>query len=524
VDVATRVAWRPDAYAGFWQRVGGYLIDVLLFLLVFAVLAAVLGGGPEATAPNLLASLIYLVYDTVLTARYGATLGKRAAGIEVRRPDGTLPSYGLAFGRYFARILSVLPFGLGYLWPVFDERKQTFHDKVVRTVVVQRRLVEPAEDGTPAATGWSPPPSGAWGAGGGWGQGAGAPQGGGWGQGAGAPQGGGWGQGAGAPQGGGWGQGAGAPQAGGWGTPDAPQGGGWGTPGQADAAPTSEGMAPAGPGAPSGGGWLSGDTMESARWGASATPPGGAESAEGARPEGGGDATRPDGQEQRGAAEAGDAAPGQPADGSATPAGGGWGDLGDQVEALEGAHGVDGPAPEPDADPGSAGTDAAGTGGPGVTDTETSDTGIGGPGGPGGAAGAGAAAAAGPARTSPDPNLVAVQRAGLTTESAAWLEQVAAQVDPRLDRVRPDWRAAPQAEAARACAFGILLGHLVRLHPHMAPDLGRVAEVHPSFSTLLEGSRLATLEQIAAEPARATAWLGPLLDVEERERIAALVE
>jgi hypothetical protein len=81
----------------------------------------------------------------------------------------------------------------------------------------------------------------------------------------------------------------------------------------------------------------------------------------------------------------------------------------------------------------------------------------------------------------------------------------------------------PQSDAARACAFGILLGHLVRTYPHMGPDLSRVAEVHPSFSTLLEGSRLATLEQIASEPGRATAWLGPLLEVDDRNRIAVLL-
>jgi len=131
---------------------------------------------------------------------------------------------------------------------------------------------------------------------------------------------------------------------------------------------------------------------------------------------------------------------------------------------------------------------------------------------------------AGPRPGPPDPNEVAIDRAGLPAPSAAWLRQVAAQVDPRLDRVAPAWRESPQAEPARACAFGLLLGKLAALHPHMREDLSRTAESHPSYSTLPAGNRLATLEQIAAEPARAAAWLGPLIDVTDPAVIARLTE
>jgi len=123
-----------------------------------------------------------------------------------------------------------------------------------------------------------------------------------------------------------------------------------------------------------------------------------------------------------------------------------------------------------------------------------------------------------------DPNAVAISRAGLGYDAATWLQQVSEQVDPRLDRISATWRTSPQAEAARACAFGLLLGHLARLYPHMRPELNATAELHPSFSTLLEGSRLATLEQIVAEPGRMAAWLGPLVDVQEPDRIRALLD
>lgn|GEM_PF-3834924 len=123
-----------------------------------------------------------------------------------------------------------------------------------------------------------------------------------------------------------------------------------------------------------------------------------------------------------------------------------------------------------------------------------------------------------------DTNLVANRRAGIAEDVEAWLDEVAAQVAPRLSRISPDWTAEPQAEAARACAYGLLVGHLARLHPHMKPELGQVAEAHPSFTTLQAGARLDTLEQIAADPERAAAWLGPLIGTEDTDRVKTLFD
>ena len=123
-----------------------------------------------------------------------------------------------------------------------------------------------------------------------------------------------------------------------------------------------------------------------------------------------------------------------------------------------------------------------------------------------------------------DTNVEAINRAQMHPDVAGWLAQVAGQVDARLDRVNPTWRDQPQREAARVCAFGLLLGFLGTRYPHMGADLSRVAESHPSFSTLMSGSRLATLEQIAQDPARATAWLGPLVDTGDRDRVRLLFD
>ena len=110
-----------------------------------------------------------------------------------------------------------------------------------------------------------------------------------------------------------------------------------------------------------------------------------------------------------------------------------------------------------------------------------------------------------------DPNLDAIARAGLEADMDHWLREVAAQVDPRLDRVAPGWRGGEQSGAARACVFGLMLGRLANDYPHTSGDLARVAEAHPSFATLPTGTRLATLREIADDRSRGAAWIAPLV-------------
>lgn len=53
------------------------------------------------------------------------------------RSTGEPPGVGRAIGRGFARYLSAIPCGLGYLWMLWDPQKQTWHDKITDTVVIR---------------------------------------------------------------------------------------------------------------------------------------------------------------------------------------------------------------------------------------------------------------------------------------------------------------------------------------------------------------------------------------------------
>lgn len=136
----------PNPYASWFKRVGSYLIDALLVAVAYfpAIIGTIISsGGGDALGTFLIVvgavlSLAVFVWNTCLRAgRTGYSIGKGVLGIKLvgersREPIGP----GMAFLRYLCHIVDALPLYLGYLWPLWDEKRQTFADKIVHTVVL----------------------------------------------------------------------------------------------------------------------------------------------------------------------------------------------------------------------------------------------------------------------------------------------------------------------------------------------------------------------------------------------------
>lgn len=148
--------------ASWGVRAGAWLVDLLVLAVPIGILIAtmviprfdhitVLDDGTmlgvtdedaRAFAIVLVASFVITgLYRLLMEGRDGQTLGKKAAGIRVVAADGGGPiSYGKAFFRWFiSSVINVIPFGgiVDVLWPLWDDRKQTLHDKAAATVVVK---------------------------------------------------------------------------------------------------------------------------------------------------------------------------------------------------------------------------------------------------------------------------------------------------------------------------------------------------------------------------------------------------
>lgn len=119
--------------AGFWRRFGAVLIDDVLLGVVFLILVAALKAVGDAI--GILLSIGYFTY--LEGSPHGQTLGKRALGIRVIDFDSGGPiGFGRAFVRYIGRIVSGLVIYIGYLWMLWDNEKQCWHDKFANCVVV----------------------------------------------------------------------------------------------------------------------------------------------------------------------------------------------------------------------------------------------------------------------------------------------------------------------------------------------------------------------------------------------------
>jgi len=83
------------------------------------------------------------IYDTFFVGSRGRTPGKQALGIKV--VDAADQTGRIGYARAFTRWLSTaflwalftVPGVLDHLWPLRDPRKQAFHDKFARSVVVR---------------------------------------------------------------------------------------------------------------------------------------------------------------------------------------------------------------------------------------------------------------------------------------------------------------------------------------------------------------------------------------------------
>jgi len=131
-----------EPLAGFGARAISCVIDCVAPVIVLNLLLSlgVVLGSP--TWPPVLAAVGYLgllgfgMWNSgCLQGTTGQSLGRRVANTKLVMLETGQP---VGFGSAVARqICHCLEFGIGYLWPLWDGKHQTFADKIVNTVVIR---------------------------------------------------------------------------------------------------------------------------------------------------------------------------------------------------------------------------------------------------------------------------------------------------------------------------------------------------------------------------------------------------
>ncbi|WHY87908.1 RDD family protein [Neobacillus novalis] len=153
-------------YGGFWMRFAAYLLDsviisIPLTILMIVIMVFGLGTMDVFTDPaavengditnqqaisllllTLLMVLIGVVVSTVYYAgmhasKWQATVGKKLLKLKVTDLQGNRISFWRAFGRLLAMSFLSGIFYIGYIMAAFTEKKQSLHDLIAGTVVVE---------------------------------------------------------------------------------------------------------------------------------------------------------------------------------------------------------------------------------------------------------------------------------------------------------------------------------------------------------------------------------------------------
>lgn len=137
------------AYAHWGKRVGAYVIDSLILLAAYlpAVIGSPMledpetrGAGTVLSAVGTVLMIAVFVWNVCLKqGRTGYTVGKGVLGIRLlKEATGQPIGAGMSFVRQIAHLLDSLACYLGWLWPLWDSKRQTFADKILGTVVVDQ--------------------------------------------------------------------------------------------------------------------------------------------------------------------------------------------------------------------------------------------------------------------------------------------------------------------------------------------------------------------------------------------------
>src|SRR6478735_11323100 len=135
-------------FAGWWSRVAAQILDWIIVSIIPIVLYFIVLNSNDV-GPYLLSGLILLVgaiYYALTIGRSGEnngqTIGMQVVNIRIVRETGEPMTAGTAILRetLVKGILMAICFIvtiLNYLAPLWDDRNQAWHDKIVNTLVVQ---------------------------------------------------------------------------------------------------------------------------------------------------------------------------------------------------------------------------------------------------------------------------------------------------------------------------------------------------------------------------------------------------
>ena len=124
------------------RRFMSIIYDSLLILSIMVIgtlpfIAIRYGEAVESNSNYYEFTLFMIIYFFLVGfwSISGRTLGMQSWGLRLETLDGYKPNIIQCSIRFFAAIVSWLPFGLGFWWQLFDKQNLTWHDRISKTKI-----------------------------------------------------------------------------------------------------------------------------------------------------------------------------------------------------------------------------------------------------------------------------------------------------------------------------------------------------------------------------------------------------
>ncbi|MGA4668271.1 RDD family protein [Propionibacteriaceae bacterium Y1923] len=134
--------------ASFGKRAYGWLFDFLLPGFVISFIVSLI-FRPEVTStsggvtisqsnniPSIIGSLLLYLALSYVSAKTGQTWGRKIAKTQLVGEDGQPIGLGKSFIRYIAHYVDSIICMIGWLFPIWDSKRQTLADKIMKTYVL----------------------------------------------------------------------------------------------------------------------------------------------------------------------------------------------------------------------------------------------------------------------------------------------------------------------------------------------------------------------------------------------------
>jgi uncharacterized RDD family membrane protein YckC len=120
------------------------LIDTLIGSVpgvVLVVIGVAIGGvaGAVIAIVGYVGSAVFGIWNQIVRqGNTGQSIGKEKMGIKlIKESDGQVLGPGYCFVRGLAHIVDAIPCYIGFLWPLWDDKAQTFADKICGTIEIK---------------------------------------------------------------------------------------------------------------------------------------------------------------------------------------------------------------------------------------------------------------------------------------------------------------------------------------------------------------------------------------------------